>query len=98
MSRAYYVSFARLIGVCTPLGFQQSMKDAKSGVHARLREFLWVSHVPVLKTIGRSRLGTLYELRIRADYRFSVPITKIHALEAVQLAEDIDDWLTDAAL
>ena len=102
ISRAYYVSFRRLVGVATVAGFDQDAQDMGPGrrrsVHRRLFDFLQSSPVPVLQKIGRVVIESLHDLRVKADYKFLVPITRPEAQEALLMAQDIDDWITDAGL
>jgi hypothetical protein len=74
VSRAYYVSFRRLVAIATPIGFDQDAQDPGPGrrrsVHRRLFDFLQSSNVPVLRKIGASVVESLWDLRVKADYRF----------------------------
>ena len=102
MSRAYYVSFARLVGVSIPRGFQPDARPPPgtphAGVHSRLRDFLKRSDAPILRKIGLSLIGTLYDLRIKADYRLTAPVTRPEAEESLLIATDIHDWIDEARL
>ena len=101
-SRAYYVSFRLLIGVCWPVGFDPDHIDRtaerRMSVHRRLFEFLRQSDVVALRNVGRTRIERLFDLRIKADDRFRLPVTSAEAQDAVHLARDIHDWIADAGL
>ena len=103
VSRAYYSSFRRLVQISSKYGFDQNAVDPpevkkKRSVHRRLFDFLRASDKSVLQRIGQDRIEDLYYMRIKADYRFVVSVTKPEADEAVLLALDIEDWIAEAEL
>lgn len=102
ISRAYYVSFRSLVGVATLEGFKQNVIPQPNkkfqSVHRRLFDMLRGSRVPVLVKIGRILIEPLWDLRVKADYRFSSPVTKSEAEEAVFMARNVEDWITEAGL
>ena len=101
-SRACYVSYRTLIGVCGPVGFDPDHRDPtaqrRATMHQRLFEFLRQSDATVQRNVGRTRIQRLFDLRIKADYRFRLPATNAEAQDAVHLAQDIHDWIADAGL